>query len=187
MSELPARHDSESRLPPKTERYLSSLQAQARDLNLNLAASWRNPASHDKAIERRAMWHALRLAKACDEPWDRDRPVEDYRWLVYWAAGDADPEARYDLQAAMRMIPRLVPFTPPVITRLIDKHPAEDFETWEAYVQGQELPLADRWHRWLWDIDTEGLPAERDHGRASELAVATSRLADGLEVILGRE
>jgi hypothetical protein len=181
MSEQPASADSEPRLSPNVEQYLSGFEGQARDLSLSLVTTWQNRDSHDKEIERRALWHALRLSQACEATQHQDL---DYRWFISDAARGADPEVRYDIQAATRMIPKLLPFTYIDIARLL-KHPAEDFETWEADVLSREPALANQWHRWLWANSSKELHSESDHGSASELALATSRLASGLETILG--
>jgi hypothetical protein len=105
------------------------------------------------------------------------------RSLVRLPSAKATPVTRYDIQAAILTIPRLVPFTHFDKDKL-QTPTGEYFEEWGEDMAEREPRLVADWHRWLWLGDSQNRSPDADHGNASLLALAAERLADGLQTVL---
>ncbi|MGE5281079.1 MAG: hypothetical protein ACM3N0_01925 [Chloroflexota bacterium] len=171
--------DNASRLPPQVEQFLGAMEIVARGTAANLQESWRRPVRHNKKIERLALWHTVMLGETCERAID----PEHHSLVVTLSPTQAEPETRYEIQAAARMIPGLVPFS-----RLDQAKLRADtgkyFDKWGEDMAVREPVLVANWHSWLWSNDPIAPYPDNEHGRASLLAIAASRLADNLHAVL---
>lgn len=143
MSELPRiRPISEPRGPLGLafEHYhtYSRLQFNASGASRELIAAQKRPKRHNKPIERLALWHTVLLDAECERVL-----TSGSRSLLMPRSTDVD--FRYELQAGIRTVHAVVPFTAPERLALHrDRgHILDDVENFRS-------PLIDRWHQWLW-------------------------------------
>ena len=181
----------ESRMPKAHLDRWTLMQRDAKGTARYLALSRNRSDPRSPAIERQALRYAVALEMRCETATSVSSREVPYPMLPL-QRGLGEPKARYDVEAACRMIPRLLPYTDldlldlrSVLGYSIDYHP--------RIPSGERAPeLFARWHNWLWDTtfsvpdSTEAAPeADRqDFGQSSELALASSRLALGLKVVL---
>jgi len=174
---------------PKAHRDIwTLLHKDAKGTARFLALSWKRSDPRSPAIERVALGHALALEMRCQTAISISSTKVPYPMLPL-KRELGTPKARYDVEAACRMIPGLLPYTEfdlPDVRYLrgysIDNRPDAEHAT----------ELFARWHNWLWDTtfavpDSTEVAVEadrRDFGQSSELALASSRLAAGLKVVL---
>jgi hypothetical protein len=128
---------------------------------------------HNVKLESWALAHTVSLEAQCTEA-----------TAIQLSPEHASAEVRYDVEAAVRVIPQLLPFTDVELARLR----TASQEAPEVIVE-RESRLFNGWHSWLWggDCNSRELAvksAAPDFGGSSVLAVASSRLATGLEVML---
>jgi hypothetical protein len=167
-------------LPIRVEHFWAQMHFAARGAAFNLYESWERPVRHNKKLERLALWHTVNLELDCESAlrFDASPPVLPLK------PADGAPEVRYEVEAAIQIVPRLLPFTDfdrPRLRALPDR----SFDDWGKAMAEREPDLVASWHRWLWaNNPREPYPAG-DHGKASELAVAASQLANGVNAILG--
>jgi hypothetical protein len=114
----------------------------AQQVASHLERARKRPVRHNLSIERTALWHTLRLDQDCMrilDPTDRIhllRPQSD------------DAKVRYEIEAAIRTIPEVLPFT---------THERETLRASKSYnslrreeVIAEQPALAAQWHKWLW-------------------------------------
>jgi hypothetical protein len=179
------------RIPQAHRDIWTHMHEEAKGTARFLALSWKRSDPRSPAIERQALNHALALEMRCQTATSIGSIEVPYPMLPL-RRELGTPKARYDVEAACRMIPDLLPYTEldlPDVRSLrgysIDDQPDEERAT----------ALFARWHNWLWDTtfvvpdSTEAtVEADRkDFGQSSELALASSRLAAGLKVVLDLE
>lgn len=170
----------EEPLPIRVEHFWAQMLFAAEGSAHNLRESWKRPVRHNKKLERLALWHTVNLELDCESAlrFDASPPVLPLK------PSDGSPEVRYEVEAAIQMVPRLIPFMDFDRARL-RALPDRSFEDWGEAMAEREPGLVAKWHCWLWaDSPREPYPTG-DHGKASELAVAASQLSNGVNVILG--
>ena len=172
---------SSQRLPQEVDRLLTLMRHEANSTVHYLDESRERPVRHNMGLERTALWHAVALEAHCEKAVDRDL---DFRVLPI-SPEVGSPVVRYDVEAGILMIPRLLPFTNLDLPRLR----AASEGTYPEGMAEREPELVARWHRWLWEspqnVEGSTPSGTADYGGSSELALASSRLASGLKVVLG--
>lgn len=142
-----------------------------------LRDAWKRPVRHNLLIERAALWHSLDLDADCSHIMNpRGWPL-----LIRPMAGDF--AARYEAEAAIRMIPSTLPFSADERQALRVEQRDQNYE-FEYYVPSERQALFTRWHQWLWS-PREALsePAAPSHD-AEILNESSARLARSLAVIV---
>jgi hypothetical protein len=170
----------EPRLPIRVEHFWAQMLFAAEGAARNLQESWKRPVRHNKKLERLALWHTVNLELDCENALSLDASPP----VLPLSASDGPPEVRYDVDAAIRLVPRLIPFTDFDRARL-RALPDRSFDDWGEAMAEREPGLIAGWHRWLWANSPNEPYLAGDYGKASELAVAASQLANGVNVILG--
>lgn len=171
---------------PEAERHFVALMGlHASNVSLGLDESWQRPVRHNKKIERTALADTVELESYCTRVIEGVKPDFYYHPPTLPLSSLYGPaETRYDIEAAIRTIPELLPFSRSEIDRLqmVNGNPDK--------MGMREPELTARWHSWLWDsfpddvVPKAAQDEPRDYGRSSELALATSRLVSGLRVLL---
>lgn len=137
----------------------------------HLDATWARPTRHNLGIERLALWNAVKLYRVCEVAATGAAPS---------VTDEAIPvEVEYELEAAIRVIPAVLPFNGDEIDALLAATDEQDLLRSGAMLAMRQPALVDRWHRWLWGDSDRG--NSDSAGNASLLAVATGRLAMALE------
>lgn len=198
MAQVEHGPDDEPRLYPHYVQFLSTMEAAANGTAAWLQDSWRQPDhSGYRPFERIALRNTVVLDEVCEKALETGTHQS---WAVKEAFEEAEPETRYEVHAAMRMIPRLVlPFKRDLDKLKVpfDKRLSEG-ALWEVNqaggieatmamarkAMGNRKIVAD-WHRWLWLGDASDHEPGADHGDASMLAIAASRLCTKLQTVLG--
>lgn len=197
MAQVELGPDDEPRLPPRVAQFLSSMETVASGTVANLRESWRQPDRPSEPIERFALWNTVVLDEVCERALEigtqQSRSVDD-------ALDSIDPETRYEVYAAIRMVPRIVlPFKLDLDKLKVPSDERVDeralWEVDQAAALAATKARADRaignselvakWHSWLWLGDASDHEPDADRGDASMLAIAASRLADNLQTVLG--
>jgi hypothetical protein len=167
-------------LPPPAQQFLARMQMEARGSTSGLAESWKRPVRHNLKLERLALWHAVRLEASCENALDDECGPS----VLPLSPSAAAPESRYEVEAAVRMVPQLMPFTHCDLDRL--RAPiGVYFEKWGDEMADREPQLVARWHRWLWAESSSELYEPENYADAALLGCAAHRLAEGLETLLG--
>jgi hypothetical protein len=166
-------------LPIHVEHQWAALLFAAEGAATTLRESWKRPVRHNKKIERLALWHTVSLEHQCEQAQEPDSVIR-----LPLQPNDCGPEARYEIESAVRMIPRVVPYLDLDLHRL-RADTGETSEDWGEDMAERNPSLVARWHRWLWANDPHQPYAEGEHGQASVLAVAASRLAANIPDALG--
>lgn len=150
------------------------LRLLAEDTRRSLQRSWKRPVRHNRKLERIALHYTVQLERSCSRLL-RQHPDGPAASL---AVPTAPVEALYGVEAAIRMVPPLMPFERSELDRLA--RPTFLFgDEWGQDVAEREPQLVNRWHEWLWEgRDTE--PVEPSHRSAALLGIATSRLCEQL-------
>jgi hypothetical protein len=150
-----------------------------------LYEAWKRPVRHNRAIERAALWYALDVSNGCASLVNATESSEQHGYI---RPGKGDVVTRYDAEAAIRMIPEIMPFTNDeqwALRRNRDRRNNFQFEHGIGNTALSQLALAERWHDWLWTPPAN--PSERQASPGSDagvLAVACSRLTVALGEIL---
>jgi hypothetical protein len=176
---------SKRTLPSRSgdEQSLALLHFHSSGTAYNLTESWKRSVRHNVGIERLALWNAVELDRACEQALVQGRLLDSEFTLE-----SGRTKARYDVRAAVHVIPHLMPFA--MSREILRSAPNLTFEEWgEAMVEREPEVIAD-WHRWLWGAsphnERQGMrPVGVDRGHSSELAVGSLQLASGLEAVLG--
>jgi hypothetical protein len=114
-----------------------------------IAASWKRPKRHNKAIEQDALFCSLMLDADCR------RSLADGTTMP--STSVASLEARYEVHGAIQTVHAVLPFT------LAERDVLLPPGTWLAPAFGDDestVPntgLIERWHEWLW-MDELGQP-----------------------------
>jgi len=161
-----------------SEQFLSAVHLEANGANQALQESWERPVRHNRNWERLALFHTVRLVDLCEQgqrqPWR----------LVSGAlsAAEHSAEARYEIEAAIGVLPRVTPYDFGERMRLgASAHRMAD--SWDGSVGEREPELVERWHQWLWG-EWIG-PAGQPQGDPALLLTACSRLNTSVPVALG--
>jgi hypothetical protein len=165
----------ESELSPDVQSFWQLSRSYAAGVSWSLDESWKRPVRHNRKLERLALWYTVSLDKNLEYALDAGS-------RVFPLSVAFDPDARYEITAAVHEIPRLVPFAAERsnLRQPIGSH----FDAWGEEISDREPQLVGRWHEWVWE--TSGTAADtQDHGDASVLAVACTRLAEVLPKALG--
>lgn len=163
---------------PSVEMFWEESRGYAAGAAWSLQESWKRPVRHNRRLERLALWYTVKLDENCAMAVNPDARVFPLTATAF------DPEARYEVTAALREIPRLVPFA---LGRDRLRQPiGYQLETWGKEMAVREPSLVDDWREWLWTSPRAPVDPE-DHGDASVLAIACSRFAEVLPRALGRE
>ena len=142
----------------------------------NLNEGWKRPVQHNIGLERLALWHTVNLDLKCEEA-----AYPNGKAFSLMAA-HFEPDARFEITAAVLHIPEVVPFA---FERDKLRYPiAARFEEWGEEMAAREPHTVARWHEWIWEQASGSLSPE-DHGSASILAVAARHLADALGTGVG--
>lgn len=170
--------------PPRTGResilYLESLDTEATGMALAVEGVRQHPGKDGLSRERNALWRAICLDWVCEQGTEMsaEGPVFPL------PAELATPEIRYETEAAVRMVPHLLPFEESERDFMRDGFPLRS--------SGDEISLRapeefGRWCEWLWEHDIPvSIPVEVS-GRAADFLVAVTNLTKGLEAILMEE
>jgi hypothetical protein len=167
-------------LPQRVDWFLNLMHYQASNAAENLNESWKRPVRPNMRLEHLALSHSVALERYCTRAIEReDTDPHSSPPLLPLPEEYGGPETRYAVEAAILMIPRLVPFTHHDLERLraVDTHP-------ETMAEREPELVAD-WHRWLWSNNPKVPHPADEHGQASLLAIAASRLSDNLQEVLG--
>lgn len=148
------RWDHAKELSPEDWKNYREMRRGAKQAHRYLEASRRTDGDERRTLERVALWHAVIAERACAEA------LEPGHFLQLWPPG-VSVETRYGLQAAMRMVTGLLPFTTEERQRLAE--PLKELflnPPWEVEsgdLADHEPEQVERWHNWLW-TDEFGLP-----------------------------
>jgi hypothetical protein len=145
----------------------------------HLSQAWARPVRHNKRIERGALWEALLLDAECRQALAPD-PLQS---LLSPPIGSLD--ARYELQAGIRVVTNIMPFTLDERRRLCPTG-VQDYQFKTEDVTNREPEVLERWHNWIW-IDTEQETQNNVKALCASalLADASTRMSDSLYEILG--
>ena len=148
----------------------------------HMYASWQRADDHDRHLERMALWGAILLDADCAEA------LQPGHELRLWPP-DISAETRYGLQAGIRMVHAVLPFTTIERDTLNDR-PMQSFAAQFPAVESDELAshepeLVERWHQWLWQ-DEFGRPQTSVEaiGAAAILMESCRQLFLSLDTIL---
>jgi hypothetical protein len=143
-------------------RFFSRLGYGAAGAADKLSESWKRPKRHNNKIERAALWYALTLEQEC-----AFALASGQRRLLY---PQTSRDTRYELQAGMRIVHAVVPYTGQEKTRLHGADMSRNF-LFEQRGDPAHERLVDRWHVWLWDAREEGALLDEASVRLSSTCV----------------
>jgi hypothetical protein len=193
MSEVTGKdnvHEREDRLATRSTYSLLLLDALA--TSGALSNSWKRPRRHNRAIERKALYFALRLDQNCRSALTNGRAMP--------SAGVAGVEARYEIQAAIQTVHVVLPFTlaerdvltpPEMLPRPPEEREPPLNPQFEDETAVPDRRLLERWHKWLW-MDEHGVPQPNVGalGASAILGEGCNRLCTSLPEVMegiGRE
>jgi hypothetical protein len=153
---------------------LSYIRFHASGVEREIQETHQRPSRHNREIERLALWHTVELSVSCGIAVNHPG-VPTLKELV---AG-LEQTARYDVLAAVPLIPQLHPFSLQALARMQQAGRDGSFEAWGESVMRTEAPLVEQWHGWLWNSATSG-PGKDDFGESTTLCIAADRLAAAL-------
>lgn len=144
----------------------------------HLYESWQRPKRHNRRIERAALWATLMLDRECGRVLD-DKALMLPPWV--------DLDTRYELQAGVRTVHQIIPFSTPERDALRATDMIRDYEFRSEKVANREPALVERWHRWLW-MDEHNAPQTNAEalGASAILAEGCERLRESAREVLGR-
>jgi hypothetical protein len=156
----------------------------------DLEDAWQRPVRHNRKIERMALWNVLETGEHCMRIRDSERH------LIRPALGDV--ETRYDLEASIRTVPELLPFTESERYKLrtmpddprgrnvelLRFHRAMGHEDGPYSIEHGPPELLDRWHQWLWVKGDLSVRGESPNPDAQVLSEGCYRLAGSLAILL---
>jgi hypothetical protein len=150
----------------------------------HLGDAWKRPVRHNQQIERAALWYALDVGNDCERLLD---PTDEGTYL---RPSNGDATARYDAEAAIRMIPPVLPFTDQerrVLSTNQDRRNNFQFEYGIGDAALGQLALVERWHEWLWMPPDDPSDRRASPGTDAELlALACTRLANALSAVVAQ-
>lgn len=166
-------------LDRESDNFFARLQFEASGTVKYARESWQRPKRHNRRLERAALWYALGLDADCEEA------LQPYRSELLLPVG-TDVSNRYEIQAAVRSIHGVFPYSP--VTRdLLRKGSSGNphFEVEDAIARPE---CFDRWHSWLW-MDGHDNPQSSIEalGASAILAEACARLSNVLPKLLDSE
>jgi hypothetical protein len=138
--------------------------------------AWHRPVRHNRKIERLALTRTVNTEKYC-------------RHIVATNAKESfvtpplpDPAKRYDIEAAIRTIPDLIPFTwrECELIRGTKKDEAGYYGGIDDDPSNERPELLSRWHEWLWTPKSPGERAAVPNPEAEVLAIGYACLAEGM-------
>jgi hypothetical protein len=144
----------------------------------NLCEAWQRPIRHNRRIEQRALSDLAGVVRICRTLSEGDRK----RAFVTPRLPSAD--SRYDIEAAIRSIPDIVPFTPSECELIEDSRDPRADVSGDLELRSLQLShptLVERWHEWLWDYSAP--PGQRGvspNPDAEALAAGCARLSQVL-------
>jgi hypothetical protein len=175
----PPSHEVFGLLSPEVYWVYTRMAGYAAETAWHLRQAWARPVRHNRRIERGALWEALLLDAECRRALAPD-PLQS---LLSPPTGSLD--ARYELQAGIRVVPHILPFTLDERQRLRPTG-VRDFRFGTEDIVNREPEVVERWHNWVW-MDTEREPQKdvKALGASALLAEAGTRISDSLYEILG--
>jgi hypothetical protein len=144
----------------------------------SLDKSWERPKRHNRHLERAALWFMVGLEEDCGTV------LETIQGDPLLLSPSTDVATRYELQAGMRTVSAMFPFTG--FERMALRHDVKQGNTqFDDENAIGEPELVDRWHEWLW-MDEHGQPQPRIEalGASAVLAEGCARLRRILPTIL---
>jgi hypothetical protein len=165
--------------PPFGDSYVSMLWEDADETVRFLDKSWQRPVRHNRKIERIALRSASHLVGICERAIDPEHQPH----VLPISPHDAPPAVRYEFETAIRAVPQNFPLT---VTEagLLNRPPTGTNNEWLSRVETPHELLLERWHTWLWPEEAGHDLPQGDHGEASLLSVAASRIAEHAPTIL---
>lgn len=140
-----------------------------------MTEAWRRPVHQNRRIENTALWYAMSLEERC-------RPgVADEPWRDLLQATNT-PSTRYEIEAAVRCLPLMLPFTGDELDSLRTASGAQDIE----FAQGTLIShssLFSRWALWLWNVSTTS-QRWTPNREAQAFAEGCERLAASIGAVL---
>lgn len=154
----------------------NSLENRSPDAAKAMQEVWRRPARHNVRIERAALRYTVILDGHC-----RNLTMHG-RHRTFLVPPLSDPAKRYDIEAAVRTIPDLVPFTQDECERIRGSQFYTDgYHTGPQDISNTEPELLARWHEWLWTPkDDPSQRASEPNPEAEALAAGYTRLAEAM-------
>lgn len=148
----------------------------------HLRDAWKRPVRHNQQIERAALWYALDVGNDCERLLD---PADEGGYL---RPSKGDAIVRYDAEAAIRMIPSVLPFTDQerrVLSANQDRRNNFQFEHGIGDMALGQLALVERWHGWLWTPSHDQADGRETPSPSAEVfRVGCLRLGGALAEIL---
>jgi hypothetical protein len=174
-----SKYEERQPLPELVDDAWEKVYFAASGVREGLAEAWKRPVRHNEKIERLALWHTVTLTQLCQDAMTVDGPIR-----LPLRIGDCAPKSRYEIEAAIRMVPSLVPFLDDDL-RLLRADTGFAFEAWGEDMAKREPNLVREWHGWLWRGDRAWYQ-EVEHGDVSVLFIAASRLVENVAAVLNR-
>jgi|SRR5215469_164187 len=139
------------------------------------------PSRPNQEQEAKALWACLRLNSLCHSA-HRQTPYP----VLPLSPAHFDPEARFEVQAALEALPRLMPFY-----QQVGLSQAGETSDTEAWIRESDR-FAEPWHKWLWsshsmfvELDTSA-GAHGDYGDSSLVRIAAAKLGHYIQPVVGR-
>ncbi len=164
----PARHE----LTRDQRDFFDFMHLGATGTHRTLGESWARPVRHNRKIERSALWYALLVVEKCTQADEPHQLYLDDRTKLATVA-------QYELRAAVRTIPRLVPYG--VLNHRALQGVGFDYEFQSEQIVRDQPELVEEWHQWLWQPGEARAEPSR---RALLLAEGCQRLGESLGVLL---
>jgi hypothetical protein len=144
-----------------------------------LDESRRRPKRHNRRIERAALWHTVLLDEDCG------KALEPHRASLLLPPS-TDTETRYELQAGIRTVHAMLPFTPLERRTLRDEQAETGNTRFDDEKTIRATVLFERWHEWLWMDEHQAQATSADTlGASAVLAEGCLRLSHVLSKLLG--
>lgn len=146
--------------------------------------SWQQSGSHNRSLERSALWSSLGLDRYCG------LALQESNRVLLWPPVDAT--TRYYLQTGIRTVHATLPFTAderqalsswlPEVGGRIYRHGSYDDR---PELADHEPELVERWHEWLWADELGMRQDDRDMlGPSAILAEGCRSIVVGLQEIM---
>lgn len=146
-----------------------------------MQAAWQRTVRHNRRIEREVLWFTVYIERDCR--FLVNRPARG-RFL---ARPLSDATKRYDLEAAIRTIPELIPFTENECQAVRNSQQPRDLffyaDGYENEVEGIALhqpALVARWHQWLWAPKRNKCDHAHPNPEAEVLAAGYRRVGEAM-------
>lgn len=187
-------------LSVRTVEWMDALRSGADEVAGGLRVAWRLGPEGVRRSEATTLLSAIALYQNCQRTLGTSElPPAPEPDLLTAISPVAETETRYDIEAALRTIPELVPrvvrFTMYGVYAYLPDPDRIGFNAWSDQLNERHAEVADEWHDWIWASHRYGGAvvrheeltdeAARDYGDSSMLALAAGRLSAGLTTILG--